>query len=55
MDDDDKDYFYTRAEAELERSQQATHPAAVHAHYALANLYLDVVYDAPQQETPLPA
>ena len=55
MDDDEKDYFYTRAEAELERSQQATHPAAVHAHYALANLYLDVVYDVPEDAEPHPA
>lgn len=34
-------YYYRRAEAELEMAQAATIPAAVKAHYELANLYLE--------------
>ena len=37
-------YHYRRAEQELERAQQADHPAAVKAHYVLAGFYLDRVY-----------
>ena len=40
----DEDYFYQRAETELELAQKATHPAAVRAHYIIANHYLDRVY-----------
>jgi hypothetical protein len=35
------DYYYRRAEAELNMAQAATAPAAVKAHYELANLYLE--------------
>lgn len=41
---EDKDYFYDRAEAELEAAQRALSPEAVRAHYILAGHYLDKVY-----------
>jgi len=41
-------YFERRAEIELEMAQRATHPAVVHAHYCMADLYLDRVYGAGQ-------
>lgn len=44
----DEDYFYQRAETELELAQKATHPAAVRAHYIIANHYLDRVYSQPE-------
>jgi hypothetical protein len=34
------DYFQRRAETELTMAEKATSPAAVQAHYELANLYL---------------
>ena len=37
-------YYYDRAEAELEQAQRAGHPAAVKAHYTLAGYYLDLFY-----------
>ncbi|MET4896285.1 hypothetical protein RN629_03810 [Sphingomonadaceae bacterium jetA1] len=40
----EEDYFYQRAETELELAQKATHPAAVRAHYIIANHYLDRAY-----------
>jgi hypothetical protein len=42
--DSDRDYFYHRAEAELEMAQRSAIPSAVQAHYALAGHYLDKVY-----------
>lgn len=47
--EDDKEYFYKRAENELEMAQRAEIPAVVRAHYMLASHYLDMVYndDAP--------
>lgn len=47
---DDSDYLYTRAEAELDMAQRATHPAAVSAHYHLANAYLDRIYGKPASD-----
>ncbi|EZP51194.1 MULTISPECIES: hypothetical protein [Sphingomonas] len=41
---DDTNYFYARAETELELAQRATHPEAVRAHYIIANHYLDRCY-----------
>ena len=38
-------YFYQRAETELKMAQSATDPAAVKAHYELANMYLDRFYN----------
>ncbi len=45
---DDKEYYYRRAESELEMAQRTEIPEAVKAHYTLAGYYLDKVYnDAP--------
>ncbi|MBB4086025.1 hypothetical protein ACLN6N_14815 [Sphingomonas carotinifaciens] len=49
----DKDYFYQRAEAELQLAQRATHPAAVRAHYIIANHYLDRVYSQSVMSSPM--
>ncbi len=51
---DDRNYFYDRAETELELAQRATHPLAVRAHYIIANHYLDRCYggDAPPSAGP---
>ena len=56
--EDDKEYFYKRAESELEMAQRAIIPEAVKAHYTLAGHYLDKVYadqqpanDADEAET----
>ncbi|WP_200913255.1 hypothetical protein [Sphingomonas sp. Leaf10] len=45
-------YFVRRAEQQLELAQQANHEQVVHAHYELANLYLDKAYSdsAPSVE-----
>ncbi len=37
-------YFVRRAEQQLELAQQADHEQVVHAHYELANMYLDLAY-----------
>lgn len=42
--EDDKSYFYIRAEAELRMAQRSDHPAVVKAHYTMAGHYLDKVY-----------
>jgi len=42
---DTDDYFYKRAEIELQMAQKAHGSEAVRAHYELANLYLDRHYD----------
>jgi len=41
---DEMSYFVRRAEQQLELAQQADHEQVVHAHYELANLYLDRAY-----------
>jgi hypothetical protein len=41
------DYYYSRAEAELQMAQRATNADAVKAHYELANLYLERLSSAP--------
>lgn len=41
---DEMSYFVRRAEQQLELAQQANHEQVVHAHYELANLYLDKAY-----------
>lgn len=43
--EDDKEYFYKRAENELEMAQRTENAAAVKAHYTLASYYLDKVYN----------
>ncbi len=40
-------YFKRRAEQQLELAQRAEHEQVVHAHYELANLYLDIAYADP--------
>lgn len=60
---DDKDYFYRRAELELEMAQRTEHPEAVKAHYTIASYYLDKVYndvdeaavDSAASDEPTPA
>lgn len=52
---DDTEYFYRRAEAELEMAQKTEVPQAVKAHYALASAYLDRVYGDGAPALPLPA
>lgn len=47
----DMGYLERRAEAELEAAQSATHPKAVHAHYVLATLYLEMVHASSGTET----
>lgn len=56
MTKEDAAYFQRRAEAELELAQVADHPAAVKAHYLLANHYLDELFElAPEDaEAPVP-
>ena len=46
---DDEDYLERRAEAALQLAQNAEHPAVVRAHYLMAGLYLDRLYN-PQPE-----
>jgi hypothetical protein len=43
--EDDIQYYYKRAETELERAQAASNPAAMKVHYLLAGYYLDRVYN----------
>jgi hypothetical protein len=44
MSRDDILYYSRRAEAELDRAQNATHPAAARAHQVIASHYIDRVY-----------
>jgi hypothetical protein len=44
-DEADRAYFLARAEAELELAQASMDPDAVHCHYELAGLYLDLTYN----------
>ena len=46
---DEMSYFVRRAEQQLELAQQADHEQVVHAHYELANLYLDKAYAGTSQ------
>ena len=43
---EDCEYYYRRAEEELDRAREATAERAVSIHYQLASLYLDRVYGA---------
>ena len=47
---DDNSYYRQRAEAELERAQQAIKPEAVRAHYELANAYLERIGEPVRQK-----
>ncbi|MDB5670428.1 MAG: hypothetical protein JWO25_1387 [Alphaproteobacteria bacterium] len=42
----DQDYFYRRAEEEIDRARISTAERVVRFHYELAGLYLDRVYGA---------
>ncbi len=44
MPRDEMEYYQSRAEAEIELAQQASHIKAVQAHYQLASAYLDLVH-----------
>ena len=44
MQEQDRAYFYRRAETELVLAQRATNPAAVRSHYTIANEYLERAY-----------
>lgn len=46
---DDSACLYIRAETELDMAQRAIHPAAVSAHYQLANAYLDRIHGTTAQ------
>lgn len=41
MSDDDRRYYHSRAEAELELAQRATHRGVLRAHFEMASAYLD--------------
>lgn len=48
MPREEMEYWQSRAEAEIELAQQASHSKAVQAHYQLASAYLDMVHgDTP--------
>ena len=40
-DDDDREYYNRRAEAEIEAASATENPAACRAHYQMAELYLE--------------
>ncbi|SEN34863.1 hypothetical protein SAMN05192583_2560 [Sphingomonas gellani] len=44
-EDDDQEYFYHRAEAEIEAAQRSTSAPAVKAHVELAERYLEKCVD----------
>jgi hypothetical protein len=46
MSDDDRDYFYRRAEEEIGLAQRSDAESSVSFHYRLAVLYLDRVFGA---------
>ncbi len=52
MNEDDVTYYRQRADAELQRAQQATKPKVVAVHYQLAQAYIERVGpgDRPQAE-----
>ncbi len=51
MVEKDKEYLEARAEAELKLAKDAEHPAAVRAHYLLADLYLDQLHGDAERST----
>ncbi|URW76651.1 hypothetical protein M9980_05425 [Sphingomonas donggukensis] len=42
MPDEDRAYFYHRAEVQMDLAERADHAAAINAHVALAEHYLDL-------------
>lgn len=51
MISDDKSYYRLRANTEVERAQQATHPCAVAAHYHRAEAYREKLTTLEQSKT----
>lgn len=51
MSPEDRSYYLSRAEAELESAQRSEHPEVVKAHYLLAGIYLDLVYGEQKRGT----
>jgi len=49
MHRNDSAYYEQRAEEALDRAAQAAHPAAVRAHYRMAELYLERMLDCRAQ------
>jgi hypothetical protein len=53
MTDEDRKYYYKRAEAELNQAQRSTCTPAVHAHVELAERYIELYTGRPiEQPTP---
>ena len=52
MSEDDRSYFYSRAEEEIERARSSSNERVVKFHYLLAGLYLDRVYGAQGDPRP---
>ena len=48
--DEDRHYYERRAEMELEMAAATEDPNACSSHYALANLYLALVFDENARE-----
>jgi hypothetical protein len=46
---DEATYLYYRAEEQLQLAQSATHPAAVRAHYLMADHYLENAYKTDEE------
>jgi len=51
MSEDDRAYYYRRAEEEIARAQAATDERGVSAHYHLAGYYLDRVFGPGSPES----
>lgn len=48
--DEDRAYFERRAEEEIERARESADPRSVAIHYALSELYLERIAEAPGGE-----
>jgi hypothetical protein len=51
MSDEERAYFYRRAEEEVERAQSSAETAATVFHYQLSELYLERVFGCEQAAT----
>ncbi len=51
MSEEERTYFYRRAEEEILRAQGSLDPRLVNFHYRLGHLYLDKVFGAVEAET----
>ncbi len=50
MSEEDRTYFYRRAEEEILRAQWSLDPRLVNFHYRLGHLYLDKVFGEAEAE-----